>query len=57
MLEGEAICEAPEASVRLVPGDYGVVPMGAPHRWRNDSDTPVRWADMMAPQPQPGVRG
>ncbi len=57
VLEGEAICDTPEASVQLVPGDYGVVPIGAPHRWRNESDAPVRWADMMAPQPQPGFDG
>ncbi len=57
VLDGEAICETPEAAVELVPGDYGVVPLGAPHRWRNVGDAPVRWADMMAPQPQPGFDG
>jgi quercetin dioxygenase-like cupin family protein len=57
VLEGAPILETVEATVRLQPGDYGVIPVGSPHRWKNDGDEPARWADMMAPQPQPGFDG
>jgi quercetin dioxygenase-like cupin family protein len=50
VLEGEAIVETPEGAFRLVAGDYGVVPVGVPHAWRNDRDEPARWAEMLAPQ-------
>jgi quercetin dioxygenase-like cupin family protein len=33
-------------------GDYGLVPVGTPHEWRNDGVGPARWADMLAPQPR-----
>lgn len=54
VLAGEAVCETPEAVVAATAGDYGVIPVGAPHRWRNTGSEPVRWADMLAPQPRPG---
>ncbi|RPI22692.1 MAG: cupin domain-containing protein [Actinobacteria bacterium] len=57
VLEGEVVVDTAEASVLLRPGDYGVIPVGSPHRWRNEGAAPVRWADMRAPQPQPGFRG
>jgi quercetin dioxygenase-like cupin family protein len=57
VLEGEFVVETAEASVLLRPGDYGVIPVGSPHRWRNDGAAPARWAQMTAPQPQPGFRG
>jgi quercetin dioxygenase-like cupin family protein len=57
VLEGEAVCETPEAAARVVPGDYGVIAVGAPHRWHNPGDAPVRWVDMSAPQPQPEFEG
>ncbi|HKY48484.1 MAG TPA: cupin domain-containing protein [Acidimicrobiia bacterium] len=50
---GEVVLDTPEASARLVPGDYGVIPLGVPHRWRNTGDATARWADFMTPQPRP----
>ena len=41
-----------EGSFRLSDGGYGVVPVGMPHRLRNDSEPPVRWAEMQAPMPR-----
>lgn len=38
--------------VQLGAGDFGVVPMGVPHSWRNVSDAPVRWLRIRAPQPR-----
>ena len=53
LLSGEAVLETPEASVQLVAGDYGVIPLGVPHRWRNVGTAPARWADLLTPQPRP----
>ena len=50
---GEVVLDTPEASALLVPGDYGVIPLGVPHRWRNTGDAAARWADFMTPQPRP----
>ncbi len=52
MLEGEATLTTPEGSFVLGPDDYGLVPVGVPHAWRNDGDVTARWADMQAPQPR-----
>src|SRR5690348_326261 len=52
LLEGEAILQTLEGAFRLRPGDYGFVPVGAPHAWRNIGDGPARWADMLAPRPR-----
>lgn len=53
VLEGTPILQTPEGATRLGPGDYGLLPTGVPHAWRNDSDATVaRWAQMRAPQPR-----
>jgi quercetin dioxygenase-like cupin family protein len=51
---GAVICHTPEASVRLEPGDYGVIPVGVPHAWETEEGATCQWADMFAPQPSPG---
>jgi len=53
LIGGEVVLETPEASALLVPGDYGVIPLGVPHRWRNTGNSTARWADLMTPQPRP----
>jgi len=53
MLEGSVVVETPEATVELVPGDYGMIPLGLPHAWRNESGAETRWADLLTPQPRP----
>jgi quercetin dioxygenase-like cupin family protein len=50
VLSGEVVCHTHEGAFRLRGGDYGVVPVGAAHAWRNDSSDPTRWAEMLAPQ-------
>jgi quercetin dioxygenase-like cupin family protein len=57
VLEGSVVAETPEAAVELVPGDYGMVPTGVPHAWRNASAQPARWADLFTPQPRPWFGG
>lgn len=52
MLDGSAVLDTSESSVLLGAGDYGLVPIGVPHSWRNTGDTVARWADMQAPQPR-----
>lgn len=52
ILEGELVCERPGGAVTLGPGDYGYIPVGSEHKWRNASSQAVRWAEMLAPQPR-----
>lgn len=57
VLAGEVVCETAEGAFLLRPGDYGVVPVAMPHRWHNIGEQTARWADMLAPQPDPGFQG
>jgi quercetin dioxygenase-like cupin family protein len=52
VLDGELVLDTPEAAVLLGRGDYGVIPVGVPHAWRNEGVASARWADMLAPQPR-----
>jgi mannose-6-phosphate isomerase-like protein (cupin superfamily) len=52
VIEGEVVLETPEAAVRLGPGDYGMIPVGAPHSLRNEGNSVARWAAMAAPVPR-----
>lgn len=49
VLEGEVVLATPEATVGLVAGDYGVVPIGVPHRWRGIGETTAVIADLITP--------
>lgn len=53
VLEGTVVIDTPEAAVELRPGDYGLVPVGVPHSWRNHTAETGRWADLLTPQPRP----
>lgn len=53
ILEGSILLDTHEATVELHPGDYGMVPLGVPHSWRNIGAGTARWADLFAPQPRP----
>jgi mannose-6-phosphate isomerase-like protein (cupin superfamily) len=52
VLEGSVIVQTPDGATRLAPGDYGLLPLGVPHSWRNEGSEPARWAQMRAPQPR-----
>ncbi len=52
ILEGQLICETGDGTYCLEPGDYGVIQVSAPHAFRNDGSSRVRWAEMLAPQPR-----
>ena len=52
VVAGTAVIDTAEGSFGISEGGYGVVPIAMPHRWRNDSETVVRWAEMQAPAPR-----
>ena len=52
VVTGTGVVDTAEGSFRLREGGYGVVPVGMPHRLRNDSELAVRWAEMQAPMPR-----
>ncbi len=52
VIEGEVVLVTPEATVRLVAGDYGVIPIGTPHSW-HATDGAAAWADVLSPPPRP----
>ncbi|MDX1435483.1 MAG: cupin domain-containing protein [Anaerolineales bacterium] len=57
ILDGELILGREASSYRLGRDDYGVIQTGVSHSWRNDGASPVRWLNMLAPQPKPAGRG
>ncbi len=57
VLEGELVLTTPEGAFRFGPDDYGLVPVGLPHAWRNEGTATARWADMQAPQPRTHYHG
>jgi quercetin dioxygenase-like cupin family protein len=52
VLQGEGEIEMGEGALALRAGDYGLIPVGAPHAWRNPGLATLRWAVMSAPQPR-----
>lgn len=52
VLEGTVILVTPEATVELVAGDYGVVPIGVPHSWHAIGDADAAWSDVFSPVPR-----
>jgi quercetin dioxygenase-like cupin family protein len=57
VLSGEVVCRTHEGAFRLQEGDYGVVPVGSAHAWRNDGAEPAHWVEMLAPQARLGSDG
>lgn len=49
---GTGVLDTAEGALRVGAGDYGMLPVGVPHRWRNDGDEPFRWAEMQSPTPR-----
>jgi quercetin dioxygenase-like cupin family protein len=52
VIDGEVILDTPEGSFELATGDYGLLPVGSPHAFRNRSDRTVEFAEMQAPLPR-----
>jgi len=52
LLEGQVLERIDGHDYRLGPGDYGIIPPGVPHALRAVGDRPVRWLEMLSPQPK-----
>lgn len=52
VVDGELTVDTPEGSYRLVAGDYGLLPVGMTHSFRNTSAGPVSFSEMKAPLPR-----
>lgn len=53
IMEGQVLLSLDGHNYLLVPGDYGVIQVGTSHGFRNISNEPVVWQDMLSPQPKP----
>jgi mannose-6-phosphate isomerase-like protein (cupin superfamily) len=52
IVDGTGILDTAEGSIEVGPGDYGLLPVGVPHAWRNLSTGRLRWAEMQGPAPR-----
>lgn len=52
VVEGELTVDTPEGSHRLVAGDYGLIPVGMTHAFRNTGSRQVSFSEMKAPLPR-----
>jgi quercetin dioxygenase-like cupin family protein len=52
VVDGSVVLQTTDGATAMVSGDYGVIPVGVAHAWRNESGAPARWADMLAPAPR-----
>lgn len=52
LLSGEVCLRMNGCDTAFRPGDFGVVPLGVAHAWRNLSDAPAKWLRVRAPQPR-----
>jgi mannose-6-phosphate isomerase-like protein (cupin superfamily) len=46
------VLQTDSTATLLRAGDYGLIPVGTPHAWFNESSEPARWASMCSPQPR-----
>jgi mannose-6-phosphate isomerase-like protein (cupin superfamily) len=52
ILSGEVTFRMGGRDALLRSGDFGVVPLGVPHAWKNVADEPARWLRIRVPQPR-----
>ncbi|MGZ8566646.1 MAG: cupin domain-containing protein [Actinomycetota bacterium] len=52
VIEGSLTVDTPEGSHELSAGDYGLIPVGTTHAFRNTSGAAVEFAEMKAPLPR-----
>ncbi|MGD2052130.1 MAG: cupin domain-containing protein [Acidimicrobiia bacterium] len=52
VVDGSLTIDTPEGSHLLTGGDYGLLPVGMTHAFRNTSDRPASFAEMKAPLPR-----
>src|SRR5262245_7905227 len=49
VLSGEPVLQTDATATLLRSGDYGLIPVGTPHAWFNESSEAARWASMRSP--------
>lgn len=54
VMSGQLTFETGEGAFLLEPGNYGIVPVAAPHSVRNTGSVPTRWVENLVPQPRVG---
>ena len=52
VVEGDLVVDRPDGSFATSTGDYGLIPVGVPHAFRNISDAPVRLIEVKTPTPR-----
>jgi quercetin dioxygenase-like cupin family protein len=52
VLSGNPVVVVDGHAYTLAPHECGLLPVGVPHAWRNDSDGEARWLEMNAPAPR-----
>jgi len=57
VLEGNVIALIGDRNYVLSTGHFGLIGTGVRHAFCNQSDRPVRWLEMQAPQPRPPANG
>jgi mannose-6-phosphate isomerase-like protein (cupin superfamily) len=57
VLEGTVTVQIDRKSCALGPGNFGLIPTGTRHAFRNQSGQPARWLEMQSPQPRPSGYG
>ena len=53
ILEGSVAVEIGAQTHALGPGNFGLIPTGLAHSWKNAAGGTARWLEMQAPQPRP----
>jgi mannose-6-phosphate isomerase-like protein (cupin superfamily) len=57
ILEGAVTVQIAHKSSVLGPGNFGLIPTGTKHAFRNHGEQPARWLEMQAPQPRAASYG
>lgn len=57
VLEGQLSLEAGGKTQTLGPGNFGLIPTGLAHAWKNTGSGTARWLEMQAPQPRQAEYG
>lgn len=57
ILEGAVEAQIGGQTETLRPGNFGLIPTGVPHAFRNANGNPARWLEMQAPQPRSSEYG
>lgn len=52
VIDGSLVVDTPEGSFEMKAGNYGLLPVGTTHAFRNLSERPVDFAEMKAPLPR-----